>query len=143
MSLFENGGSMAHRSGFISIASMISVAMGIIGVALCAIVLDLFISKALNSFPFINLIILPLNGFGILFGGAVIVLSIIHIVIGYILWRSIKSGGMGALVIASVDIGSYLAFVLAVPSILLTASPILITALILISATIAGWYNLH
>jgi hypothetical protein len=137
------GGSVPHRSGFVALASLISLVIGITGVAIFAIVLDLFFNGALYSIPFINLILVPLTGIAIPVGGAAVALSITHIVIAWMLWRSSKYGGVGGLVIAATDVVSYLFLVMISQTLLFVASPILIAGLFLISATVAGWYNLR
>jgi hypothetical protein len=130
----------------ILIASLISIIIGSLGIALSSITGILYLQGILPSFPLLGplleAITSSLIGSTIFIGITAIVLSLLHILAGIFLWLSLKKGGWLGIALAAADILIY-AVALLFPLMVFLLVPTLITGTLMAIAIFRGWNSLH
>jgi hypothetical protein len=131
------------RTNSITFAAVLSLISGALGLILCATAVLLFFEGTLYTTPGLSDIISGLTGYVIPFGLFAVILSLFHIGAGYLLWLSRKPGGVLAIALSLTDATVYLFLCAVAVSSILTALPLLLIGLFLLSSTVSGWYRLH
>ena len=130
------------RSMPITIAALTSLVVGVIGLATCALVAVLFLQGTEYTTPFIGPILQSIIGKTFPIGTAAIILSILHVIDGYMLWRSTTQGGTVGITLAAVDIVIY-SLALIAPLLVFAVLPLLLAGTIMAIAIIFGWDTLR
>jgi hypothetical protein len=131
-----------QRSMPTTIAALTSLVTGVLGIAACIFVVVIFLQGNEYTTPFIGPILLSTSGNNFALGTVAIVLSILHIIVGFMLWRSSTQGGMVGITLAAVDIVIY-SIALFAPMLVFVVLPLLIIGTIMAIAIIFGWDTLR
>jgi hypothetical protein len=75
-------------------------------------------------------------------GMVAIILSIMHVIVGFMLWRSTVQGGTVGITLAAVDIAIY-SLALIAPKLVYAVLPLLFVGTIMAIAIIFGWDTLR
>lgn len=130
------------RSMPITIAALTSLVAGVLGLAVGAYVAVLFLQNTQYTTPFIGDILWSIVGKTFPIGIAAIILLILHVIAGFMLWRSTTLGGMMGIILAAVDIVIY-SIALFVPILVFAVLPLLVVGTIMAIAIIFGWGTLR
>jgi hypothetical protein len=130
------------RSVPITIAALTSLVAGALGLAASAYVAVLFLQANEYTTSFIGPILKSIAGETFLFGIVAIAISILHIIVGFKLWRSTTRWGMVGITLAAVDIVIY-SIALFAPILVFAVLPVLVVGTIMAIAIIFGWDTLR
>jgi len=130
------------RSMPITIAALTSLTAGVLGLVACAFVAVIVLQGTEYTTPLIGPILLSTSGKNFVLGTVAIVLSILHIIVGFMLWRSTSQGGTVGIVLAAVDIVIY-SIALFAPMVVYVVLPLLFVGTIMAIAIIFGWDTLR
>lgn len=125
-----------------TIAALTSLITGVIGLAICAFVAILFLQGTEYTTPLIGPILQSIIGKTFPIGAAAIILSILHVIDGFMLWRSTTQGGTVGIALAAIDIVIY-SLALIAPILVFAVLPLLFIGTIMAIAIIFGWDTLR
>ena len=129
----------------ITIASLVAFATGIIGFIGCVLTLVLFFNNKMGTIPYLELLI---NSLGNISGDntkyvgiSVMVVSFFHIIAGYMLWNSLKKGGIFGMVISAIDLSSFI-FAFIFPPLAFVLNCAFLMGAVLVSMITLSWDSL-
>jgi hypothetical protein len=98
----------AMQSRPLFVASAFSALVGISGLAGSAIVYRLMVDGSIYSIPFIGSLFKTFEGLTLYLGIFVVAASLVHLVVGLLLWKCKKMGGYLGFALSAVEVLSYL-----------------------------------
>jgi hypothetical protein len=130
------------RSMPITIAALAALVAGVLGLIATGYVAVLFLQTSEYTTNFIGPILQSIRGKTFPLGIVVIALSILHVFVGFKLWRSTIRWGVVGIMLAAVDIALY-SLALFAPILVDALLPLLVVGTIMAITIIFGWDTLR